>query len=241
MFPGVAQAPKKRTRQPNQLPAGRHGLPRQYVTSNQRERILLAVAEVCSDTGYVAMSVEDIVVASGVSRRTFYDNYKGKEEAFLAAYDEVARILLVRVKAAYDANEGLVARVRESLRAFLDFIAEEPAYADMCVVEALAAGPKAIERRNAILATLSQLIDETAAAELLQARRPSPIIAETLVGGISEIVYSRVLAGRHAELPDLLPDLVFTLLLPYAGRDVAMEILKKERRRIAHAAKVATG
>jgi AcrR family transcriptional regulator len=237
----VAEAQKKRVRQPNQLPAGRHGLPRQFVTSNQRERILAAVAEVCSSGGYVAMSVEDIVVASGVSRRTFYDNYRGKEEAFLAAYDEVAAQLLVCVKAAYDASEGLVARVRESLRAFLDFIASEPEYADMCVVEALAAGPKAIERRNAILATLSQLIDDTAAAELPPARRPSPIIAETLVGGISEIVYSRVLAGRHAELPDLLPDLVFTLLLPYAGRDVATEILKKERRRIAQAAKVAAG
>jgi AcrR family transcriptional regulator len=236
----VAEPQKKRVRQPHQLPAGRHGLPRQFVASNQRERILAAVAEVCSTSGYVAMSVEDIVVASGVSRRTFYDNYGGKEQAFLAAYDEVAAQMLVRVKAAYDDNEGLVARVRESLRAFLDFIASEPAYADMCVVEALAAGPKAIERRNAILSTLSQLIDETAAAELPQARRPSPIIAETLVGGISEIVYSRVLAGRHAELPDLLPDLVFTLLLPYAGRDVATEILKKERRRIAHAAKVAT-
>jgi len=240
MFPHVAEAPKKRSRQPHQLPAGRHGLPKQFVASNQRERILAAVAEVCSTSGYVAMSVEDIVVASGVSRRTFYDNYRGKEEAFLAAYDEVAAQLLVRVKGAYDDSEGLVSRVRESLRAFLDFIAQEPAYADMCVVEALAAGPKAIERRNAILHTLSQLIDETAAAELPQARRPSPIIAETLVGGISEVVYSRVLAKRHAELPDLLPDLVFTLLLPYAGRDVATEILKKERRKIAQAAKVAT-
>ena len=66
----------------------------QFVASNQRERIVVAVAEVCSTSGYAAMSVEDVVVASGVSRRTFYDNFQGKEDVFLAAYDEVTSRLL---------------------------------------------------------------------------------------------------------------------------------------------------
>jgi AcrR family transcriptional regulator len=82
MFPLALPDPRnKRRREPYQLPAGRHGLSRQFVVSNQRERILAAVADVCSAVGYVAMSVEDIVVTSGVSRRTFYDNFRGKEEA----------------------------------------------------------------------------------------------------------------------------------------------------------------
>ncbi len=230
---------KKDARKPRQLPSGRHGLPRQFVASNQRERIVVAVAEVCSTAGYAAMSVEDIVVASGVSRRTFYDNFQGKEDVFVAAYDEVTSRLLLRVKTAYEANEGIVPRARESLRALLGFLAAEPAFADMCVVEALAAGPVVIERRNANLRTLSDLIDETAAAAMPNATPPSPIIAQALVGGIFEVVYSRVLAGRHAELPGLLPGLVFTLLLPYAGHDVATQILKKERRRMAQTARVA--
>jgi AcrR family transcriptional regulator len=221
----------KRNREPHQLPAGRHGLSRQFVVSNQRERILAAVADVCSAAGYVSMSVEDIVVTSGVSRRTFYDNYRGKEEVFLAAYDEVSSQLLARVKEAYDAADGLVDRARESLRALLEFIADEPTFADMCIVEVLAAGPTAIERRNAIMHAFAGMIDGAAAAELPKAKRPSPLIAETLVGGIYEVIYSRVLAGKYAELPTLLPDLIFALLLPYVGSDVANDILKKERRR----------
>ena len=233
-------APRKQdARKPRQLPSGRHGLPRQFVASNQRERIVVAVAEVCSTAGYAAMSVEDIVVASGVSRRTFYDNFQGKEDVFLAAYDEVTSRLLLRVKTAYEANEGIVARARESLRALLGFLAAEPAFADMCVVEALAAGPIVVEHRNANLRTLSDLIDETAAAAIPNATPPSPIIAQALVGGIFEVIYSRVLTGRHAELPGLLPGLVFTLLLPYTGHDVATQILKKERRRMAQTARVA--
>ena len=229
----------KDARKALQLPSGRHGLPAQFVASNQRERIIVAVAEVCSTAGYAAMSVEDVVVASGVSRRTFYDNFQDKEDAFLAAYDEVTSRLLLRVKTAYDANEGIIDRAREGLRALLGFLAAEPAFADMCVVEALAAGPVVVERRKANLRMLSDLIDETAAAAMPAAAPPSPIIAQALVGGIFEVVYSRVLAGRHAELPGLLPGLMFTLLLPYAGHDLATQILKKERRRMAQAARAA--
>ncbi len=227
---------KKRAREPYQLPAGRHGLPRQFVVSNQRQRILAAVADVCSSEGYVSMSVEDIVVASGVSRRTFYDNYRGKEDAFLAAYDEVSAQLLGQVREAYDSADGLVDRARECLRALLDFIASEPTFADMCIVEVLAAGPQAIARRNTIMSALATLVDQAAEGELPKSKRPAPIIAETLVGGIYEVIYSRVLAGRYAELPGLLPELVFALLQPYVGTEVAQEILKKERRKVARAA-----
>jgi AcrR family transcriptional regulator len=232
MFPSaLPESRKKRQREPYQLPAGRHGLSRQFVVSNQRERILAAVADVCSAAGYVAMSVEDIVVTSGVSRRTFYDNFRGKEDVYLAAFDAATEQLLGRVGAAYEAADGLVAKTRDSLAAFLGFVAEEPAFADMCIVEVMAAGPTAIERRNRTMAAFATMIEQAAAAELPKSKLPPSLTAETLVGGIYEVVYSRVLQGRGGELPDLLPDLLFSVLLPYVGRDTATSLLRNERRR----------
>jgi AcrR family transcriptional regulator len=233
MFPSALpdQPRKKRQREPYQLPAGRHGLSRQFVVANQRQRILAAVADVCSAAGYVAMSVEDIVVTSGVSRRTFYDNFRGKEDVYLAAYDEVTQQLLTKVYEAYEAADGLVAKVRDSLDAFLTFIAEEPAFADMCIVEVLAAGSTAIERRNRTMAAFADMIAKAAEAELPKSKLPPALTAETLVGGIYEVVYSRVLQGRGDELPALLPDLLFSVLLPYVGQETATSLLKHERRR----------
>jgi AcrR family transcriptional regulator len=233
MFPSALpeSSRKKRQREPHQLPAGRHGLSRSFVVENQRQRILAAVADVCHAAGYVSMSVEDIVVTSGVSRRTFYDNFRGKEDVYLAAYDEVSKQLLTRVYAAYEAADGLVARVRDSLNAFLTFVAEEPAFADMCIVEVMAAGPIAIERRNRTMEAFSQMIEKAAADELPKAKLPPALTAETLVGGIYEVVYSRVLQGRGGELPDLLPDLLFSVVLPYVGQETATSLLKNERRR----------
>jgi AcrR family transcriptional regulator len=222
---------KKRRRESHQLPAGRHGLSRQFVISNQRERILAAVAEVCSASGYVAMSVEDIVVTSGVSRRTFYDNFRGKEDVYLAAYDEVTKQLLARVVDAYNEADGLVDKVRDSLAAFLDFVADEPAFADMCIVEVMAAGPSAIERRNRTMVAFAELIDHAAAAELPTSKLPPALTAETLVGGIYEVVYARVLQGHGEQLPALLPDLLFSVLLPYLGREAAGALLEDARGR----------
>jgi hypothetical protein len=50
---------------------------------------------------------------------------------------------------------------------------------------------------------------------------PPPLVAETIVGGIYEIVYSRVLQGKTAELPALLPDLAYSVIVPYLGQKAA--------------------
>jgi AcrR family transcriptional regulator len=207
-------------RLPHQLPPGRHGLSRDFVETNQRERMLDAVADVVSFQGYAAMSVEEIVSAAGVSRRTFYDHFSGKEDAFLQAFDQVVGELLRRVNAAYDASAAFGEAAVACLREFLEFAAAEPRFADMCIVEVLAAGPAAIERRNAALNELAELLER--GANTVPDRISAPgLTAETVIGGIYEVVYSRVLQGQAGDLPALLPDLAYSMMLPYLGHERA--------------------
>jgi len=218
---------QSRQRGSHQLPPGRHGLSRQFVEDNQRLRILDAVADVVSLVGYQAMSVEDVVTTAGVSRRTFYDHFGGKDDAFLTAYDVIGATLLAHVRAAYDASKTFSEGVVACLRAFLEGVASEPQYADMCIVEALAAGPAAIERRNAVMNAFAQLLRQ-GAETVAGGIRPPDLIAETIVGGIYEIVYSRVMQGKTSELPALLPDLAYSMMIPYVGHEAA----EKEVRRL---------
>jgi AcrR family transcriptional regulator len=208
--------PKPRQRASHQLPPGRHGLPRSYVEANQRERILDAVADVVSLAGYQAMSVEDVVSAAGVSRRTFYDNFKSKEDAFLTAYDEIGAKLVQSVGQAFNSSATFPEGVINCLRAFLQFVASVPDYADMCIVEVLAAGPPALARRNAVMKAMADLLEQ-GSRTMEDGIRPPALTAETIVGGIYEVVYSRVLQGKTAELPALLPDLAYSMMLPYVG------------------------
>lgn len=211
---------RPRRRAPHQLPPGRHKLSRADVEANQRQRIFDAIADVTSLAGYAAMSVEEIIGTAGVSRRSFYDHFKSKDEAFLQALDRVGEELVERVRAASEANDTFAGGVRDCLATFLQFLADEPRYADMLIVEVLAAGPAAIERRNKVMRDFAELVRRGAKA-VPKARRPPDITAETIVGGIYEVVYSRVLSGQASELPLLHRDLAYSLMQPYLGDEVA--------------------
>jgi hypothetical protein len=111
--------------------------------------------------------------------------------------------------------------VRDCLAAFLTFLASEPRFADVCIVEVLAAGPEAVERRNGVMRAMAGLIG-AAAGELKEGQQPPPLTAETIVGGIYEVVYSRVLQGKTKEMPQALQhDLAYSMMLPYIGRAAA--------------------
>jgi AcrR family transcriptional regulator len=188
--------------------------------SNQRERILDAVLQAASRSGYAAMRIEDVIAIAGVSRRTFYDHFANKEEAFLAAYELVLDQLLAGVTSAFASGETWPSRVRRGLGAFLNLLASEPVLAQVCVVEALAAGPRALARRTAAMQAFQALLEPPHDDELVTASAP-PVAIEAIVGGIYEVIYSRVTSQRTQELPTLLPSLLHSALLPFVGAEVA--------------------
>jgi AcrR family transcriptional regulator len=216
----MAPSKKTRPRAAHQLPPGRHKLPREVVEQNQRERILDAIVDVASLAGYAEMSIEEIIGTAGVSRRTFYDLFSDKDEAFLEAVDQVSSELVERVRTAYESADSFAAGVRNGLAAFLHFLADEPRYADLLIVEVLAAGPETVARRNRVMDSFAAMV-LAGARQLPATRRPPDLAAETIIGGIYEVVFSRVLQGETTELPALLPDLAYAVIQPYLGHDKA--------------------
>jgi AcrR family transcriptional regulator len=219
---------RSRGSRPGQLPPGRHGLSRRFVADNQRGRILMATIEATSAVGYAKMSVEDIVRGAGVSRRTFYELFANKHEAFLAAFDAAAAALLTTVQAATDRETTFEGKVIAGFRSFLETLAATPGPAQVCIVEALAAGPDAIARRTAVMAAFAQLIEDNAPAT--EGGHPLPVLtAETIVGGVYELIFRRIAAGRVDELPAMLPDLIESALLPYLGLAAAADHARRLR------------
>jgi AcrR family transcriptional regulator len=116
---------------PERLPRGRHGLPRRFIVHNQRERMLLAVAEAVAEQGYAATTVADIIARARLSRRTFYEHFSDKQECFLAAYDTVVEQLLSAIRKAYDEADTWTQKVHDGLDAFIKYLRVEPAFARM--------------------------------------------------------------------------------------------------------------
>lgn len=199
-------------RGPKQLPSGRHGLHRSFVVRNQRERILEAVAQAVAALGYAEMSVESVIERAGVSRRTFYDHFRNKEDAFLAAYDAAIAQQVRQVRLAYLQETTVRERLRAGIAAYLGFMASEPEAARMCIVEVLAAGPRALACRNEAMRTFTKLIEDNI-HELVPGCPVAALAAETIVGGIHEVVYTRILQDRASELPSLVGDLLTAILM----------------------------
>lgn len=190
---------------------------------------MAALAESVTARGYTGMTVEDVIARAGVSRRTFYDQFANKQEAFLAAYDEVSGRLLANIERALESARGLAESVERCLEAFLYYLAVEPAFAHMCIVEVMAAGPAAIERRNRVMDAFMELFER--AAEALP-EQPPPLTSEAVVGGIHHVVYGRIADDRAHDLPELLPDLLYVTLLPYLGHDAAARGREDAARRL---------
>jgi AcrR family transcriptional regulator len=211
------------------LPPGRHGLPREFVTHNQRERLIAGIAEAIAENGYSGTTIAHITRAAAVSRRTFYEHFSSKDECFVAAYDTVMKELRERVSAAFEEQDEWAHAIRAGIEAMLQFLAAEPNLARLCMVEALVAGPAVVERYDAAIQSFVPYFQEGRKGrppEVLS--RLSPTTEEALVGGMVSLISRRIIAGKAEELEELLPDLVEFTLTPYLGSAEAAEIAKAD-------------
>jgi len=194
--------------------SARPALPREFIAVHKRRRIMDAVAELTAEQGYEATKISDIVRRAGVARKTLYDNFEGKEEVFLAAFDAARDEVLRQVReAAAEAGDDWRAKVEAGLAAFLGYVAEEPTLARMCMIEALSATPTTTQRYEDALETFVEMTKET----LPDDTRLPETIAETIIGGVAWIVYQQIRRGEAERAEDLLPELTEFMLAPFGA------------------------
>lgn len=199
------------------LPRGRHGLPRELVTRSQRERLLAAVVRATAAKGYGATTVADILEEAGVGRETFYEIFDDKRACALAAHRLLADDLELQVRSAYLQPGEWTERVRDALAATLEWFAADPAAAKFMLVELAAMGTDARVRFQDEFSRFSRLIDEG-----LVDRSPDVAQAVNLaVVAVVARIYEEIVLGRTAQLPSLVPDLTYELLVPFLGEEAA--------------------
>ncbi len=202
------------------LPAGRHGLPREFIVQNQRERIVTALVDTVAERGYNATTVANITKAASVSRRTFYEHFADKEACFLAAYEMVADHIRDSMRTAASAFAEWPQQVRAALGTMLRFLAGEPDLARLVMIEPVAAGGEIAARHRASVQGFVEFLKAGRPAR--DGERPLPeATEETLVGGILSLIVGEISSGRAQELEGLLPDLVGLTLAPYIGAEQA--------------------
>jgi AcrR family transcriptional regulator len=197
--------------------SARPALSREFIAQHKQRRIMDALAELIAAQGYEATKISDIVRRAGVARKTLYDNFEGKEEVFLAAFDSARDEAFRRVEEAGDGVEDWRARVEAGLAAFLGYVAEQPALARMCLIEALSATPATTRRYEDALGTFVEMTRRV----LPEDERLPETIAETLVGGVAWIVYRQIRREETERVEALLDELTAFMTAPYLGAGTA--------------------
>jgi AcrR family transcriptional regulator len=192
------------------LPSGRHSLTRETVLASQRGRLLDAMAQAVAEHGYGSTTIAHVVSRAGVSRKTFYDHFSDKNDCFLAMYDTGIGFLLQRVSDTIEGQEDPHSRLVVGLQAVLSILSAEPAFCRAIIVEVHAAGPEALARRRAVVSVFAdRYLDANR-----QARKNGSKIAElsvdkalAVVGGMLDLISTRVEADRTETLPELADEL----------------------------------
>jgi AcrR family transcriptional regulator/DNA-binding MarR family transcriptional regulator len=176
----------------DRLRPGGGSLSREQVDDIQRARILSAMVEVVAEVGYIGAAVAPVVARAGVSRRTFYELFDGREDCFLAAFEwgvEQARSVLVE---AYLSQRSWRDRVRHAVAALLVLLDSEPELARSCVIEALGAGRLVLDCRAQVLDELIAALG-ACAPRARNAEQPLLLTAEGIIGGAFSVIHGRLL------------------------------------------------
>ncbi len=197
------------------LTGGPHGIPRPVVTKIQRDRLMRAMARTVAEYGYQETTVRRLLGRAGLSRRTYYELFEDKEDCFLAAYGEAVDHVMELVAEAYGEGGDPQERIERGLTAFLQFCADEPDIARMCIVEVLAAGPAARARRAETMERLASLM-EGALNELRGDEVLSKLASRGLIGGVHELIYVPIDRGEVEHLPELAEQIVSSQIAPLA-------------------------
>ena len=201
------------------LPRGRHDLPREFVARTQRDRLIDAMARTVAAKGYANTALGEVCTEAGVSTRAFYQHFPDKETCFLAAFELGVELMQKTVAIAYSQPGRWPERIRRGLGTLLHILAAEPAFASLAVVEVLAAGPRALACRRALLASY---LDFFAGAPRRAGQPEVPRVAiEAVIAGVYGVIFDYVSTGRSADLPDQLPALSYVVLVPFLGPKAA--------------------
>ncbi|HEY1355643.1 MAG TPA: TetR/AcrR family transcriptional regulator, partial [Solirubrobacterales bacterium] len=192
------------------LPPG-PSTPAEEVAANQRERLFGAMVASVAERGYAATRVADLVDLSGVSRKSFYALYHDKAACFQAAVEATFGAGIHRAFAFETEGSTWEEKMRSGFDEIAGMIAEQPAAARMCLIEAFAAGPDSVRPLEVATDAIERLMKLRLDESPQRAGMPDELIA-ALVGGTLEIVRDRLQQGRETELTEISPELIGAIL-----------------------------
>ena len=123
--------------------------------SDHADRAIRTFAVLVEEQGYQETTVDDVARKAGMSARTLYSNFAGKEDLMGAAIESAGAQTVAAVLPAFSRHTDWPDGVRAGFGAMLGFLASRPALGRLATVDAYAAGRSTVERGGSGAASLT--------------------------------------------------------------------------------------
>jgi AcrR family transcriptional regulator len=162
--------------------------------NRHRLRLLEGMTSAVARQGYPAVTIADVVAEAGVSKRTFYEHFAGKEDCLLACYVEATGAVMAAIRQQLAAGTADAPTMTHAvLDTYLGFLDRNPQLAATLLIEVQRSGAEGrrVYRRNS--REFAVLIRDAVAGGRRAAGGFDLAQSVALVGGVNELVLS------HAE------------------------------------------
>lgn len=207
--------PAEQLRRPRRVPA-------ELVTTawqpyGSRDRIVAAVTDLVAEKGYPDMSITEIATRASVSLTTFYGNFDGKEDAFLAALDDVQRRVFAATAPHFARSPDWATGVAAGTHAFLGFLATHTTIAEFGGVGVWTTSPAGLALRAKGMARFRKVFDEGFRLYPDTVR----MAPEAIGAAVDALVFAALRHRRAARVYEIAPTAIFLTLAPFVGTEGA--------------------
>lgn len=195
------------TTSPSAQPASPGGAP-SPTAPEHRQRLLDGLAEALLSQPYAEITIADIVARARVSKRTFYEQFNGKEACLLALCERLSDQTLSLIVAQYRLDADWVEQLRGVTHAYLSSLQQQPAVMRAAYMDLLTIGTEGLALRRRMWQRFADfLIMQVEAFRALEPhKRPlTQAMATAVIGGINELILQAIEDGRADRLSDLTP------------------------------------
>jgi len=161
------------------------------------ERILNATRELSDEHEDATFTVAEVAERAGVSLKSFYRSFTGKDDLLLALLEEDSRAGAAMLRDALDRTDDPSARVERYVRTLFKLAREAPGYSRVLVQEHRRLSVERPADLGAALAPLVDLLREeiAAATSVADPERSAEIVFAVLLDGLADVT----LVGRDSK------------------------------------------
>lgn len=196
---------------------------------SDRSRLIEAMARSCARRGYAETTIEDVVEEARLERDDFDRHFASKEACAIEALETMLGKTMVVISAAYSADMSETESTLRGLRAILELFAARPAMANLAMIHSRQMmPPRAFAVYESGFAILTAMLSRLRANLAGECDMPTAT-ARAAIGGAEALVRRELTAGRAGQLPQLLPDLVYSTAVALLGQDEAFTLAQRAR------------